>query len=567
MNKENYITDYVVNYNLDIEKMISDYRNYVLHIIENNSKGLFSYEDKEEIISDVFLSIWHNKKKIDNTKPLKNYIAGITKNLIKVKFKKINKVENEITLENEDPIDLKNIDIVYEQNEINKVIAEELNNMKKQEYQIFCKYYYLSKSINEIAEEMSLSKNNVKVKLHRVRKKLKTRLIKRGIGIKIASIILVLFAITGVVFAKEIVRFVKHIFINTSDGVESAIEKGYMQEVNMDYIQNNNIDIKVDYILMDDFNLDIMFNIGLKELKELSSIKLNNIVISDENGNILLTEFNDRDKYLEFCRKNKIENTDNYIALGYYNYSSLTYDYQNSTYLYSYIVRSENFPKSKKLHIAFDEIVLFSGNIVNKEILHSINGNFELDIDLDEKIYNRETLIYNLEYCNDNNLKLLNAAVSETGMKIGFQTIWGDPIYSNEDSPEEIERKKREFYDRPPSINDSMIKNEYVLNEDGKIFYPAHSSEGDGGYGKLLDGSLVYWQTFDLTRTDATNNLTIVLYKGGDWQKEKRRRNNYKIIKEIVKTLGESYMFNILIVDDNIFYAKKSFSKKHFIKL
>lgn len=539
MNKENYITDYIINYDLDIEKMISDFKNYVLHIIENNSKGLFSYEDKEEIISDVFLSIWHNKKKIDNTKPLKNYIAGVTKNLIKVKFKKISKSENSISLEDEDSIDLKDIDIIYERNEINKAISEELNNMKKEEYQIFCKYYYLSKSINEIAKEMNLSESNVKIKLHRVRKKLKTGLIKRGIGIKIASIILVLFAITGVVFAKEIVQFVKHIFINTSDGVETAIENGYGQEVNMNYTQNNNIDIKVDYILMDDFNLDIMFNIGLKELKELSSIELNNLAITDENGNILLTEFNDRNKYLEFCRKNKIENTDNYIALGYYNYSSLTYDYQNSTYLYSYIVRSDNFPKSKKLHITFDEIVLFSGNIVNKEMLHSISGNFELDIDLDEEIYNRKTLIYNLEYCNDNNLKLLNATVSETGFKIRCQTIWGDPIYSNEDSPEEIERKKREFYDKPFSINNSLIKNEYVLNEDGKIFYPSHSSEGDGGYGQLLDGNLVYWQTFDLTRTDATDNLTIVLCKGGNWQKEKRRRNNYKIIKKIVKTLGD----------------------------
>ncbi len=539
MNKESYITDYIVNYDLDIEKMIADFKNYVLHIIENNSKGSFSYEDKEEIISDVFLSIWHNKEKIDTTKPLKNYIAGITKNLLKVKFKKINKVETEITLEDEDTVDLKNIDIVYEQDEINNVIAEELNNMKKQEYQIFCKYYYLSKSIREIAKEMNLSENNVKVKLHRVRKKLKTRLIKRGIGIKIVSIILVLFVVTGVVFAKEIVQFVKHIFINTSDGVESAIENGYIQEVNMDYIQNNNVDIKVDYILMDDFNLNIMFNIDLKEIKELSLIELNNVAITDENGNILLTEFKDKNKYLEFCKKNKIENTNNYIALGYYNYSSLTYDYQNSTYLYSYIVRSENFPKSKKLHIAFDEIVLFSGNTINKKILDSISGNFELDIDLDEKMYNRKTLVYNLEYCNDNNLKLLNATVSETGLKIKCQTIWGDPIYSNEDSPEEIERKKREFYDRPPSINDSLIKNEYVLNEDGKIFYPTHSSEGDGGYAQLLDGSLVYWQTFNLAKTDVTDHLTIVLYKGGDWQKEKRRENNYKIIKKIVKTLGE----------------------------
>ena len=40
-------------------------------------------------------------------------------------------------------------------------------------------------------------------------------------------------------------------------------------------------------------------------------------------------------------------------------------------------------------------------------------------------------------------------------------------------------------------------------------------------------------------------------------EKRRWRRNNYKIIKKIVKVFGELYMFNMLIVDDNIFYAKK----------
>ena len=362
MSKESYITDYILNYDLDIERMIMDFKNYVIHIIENNSRGYFSYEDKEEIISDVFLSVWHNKKKIDDKKPLKNYIAGITKNLIRVKFKNINKLENEVYLENEDAVYLKDIDIIYEQDEINQAITEELNNMKKKEYQIFCKYYYLSKSISEISKEMKLSEINVKVKLHRIRKKLKTRLIKRGIAIKILSIILVLFAVTGIVFAKEIVQFVKHLFINTSDGVETAIKNGYIQEVDMEYVKNSDIEVKVDYILMDDFNLNIMFNINLPEFNNLSYLELNNLIITDENNNILITQFKNRNKYLEFCKKNKIENTDNYTAIGTYKYSTLVYNCQKSNYSYSYIIQSDEFPKSKKLHISFDEVILYSGN-------------------------------------------------------------------------------------------------------------------------------------------------------------------------------------------------------------
>lgn len=515
MNKEKYITDYILNYDLDIEKMIADFKNYVLHIIENNSKGAFNYEDKEEIISDVFLCVWHNKEKINNTKPLKNYIAGITKNLIKVKFKKINKIENEIYLEDEEPTDLKNIDMIYEQDEIKRVIAEELCNMKKEEYQIFCKYYYLSKSINEISKEMKISESNVKVKLHRIRKKLKTRLVKRGIGSRILSIVLVLFAITGVVFAKEIVQFVKHIFINTSDGVETAIENGYVQDVDMDYVKDSNVEVKVDYILMDDFNLNIMFNINLPEINNLSSIKFDNLVITDEENNLLLTEFKNRNDYLQFCEKNNIENTHNYIALGSYNYSNTEYNNKISNYTCSYIIRAfdEPFPKSKKLNISFNKIILCTA-----EESHEIYGDWKIDINLDEKIYNRKTLIYNLEYCNDENLELISASVSETGMKIKCKTIWGEPVYSDEDSEEEKERKKREFYDKPNPIGNLLIQNEYVLNKNGKTFYPAKSSSDDGGYSQLFDGTLNYWQTFNLTIQDATDTITIVLPKGGDWK-------------------------------------------------
>ena len=142
MKEEYTIARYVKKYELDIEKMINDFKKYISTIIENNSRGYLSYEDKEEIISDVFLTIWHNKVKIDNTKPLKNYIAGITKNLVKDKLKKQNCKYNEIELIDNKIIDLSNIELICENNQIMEVIQKELNNMKKGDYQIFSKYYY-----------------------------------------------------------------------------------------------------------------------------------------------------------------------------------------------------------------------------------------------------------------------------------------------------------------------------------------------------------------------------------------------------------------------------------------
>lgn len=94
MKREETINKYIIRNKLDIEKMLQDFRGYVYKIIENNAGESLSYEDKEEIMSDVFLTVWHNKEKIDNKRPLKYYMAGIAKNLISNKLrqqKKYNK--------------------------------------------------------------------------------------------------------------------------------------------------------------------------------------------------------------------------------------------------------------------------------------------------------------------------------------------------------------------------------------------------------------------------------------------------------------------------------------------
>lgn len=57
----NLIEKYKSNNELDIEKIILDYSNYIIRIIKNNSNVLTN-EDMEEIVIDVFLAIWNNKE-------------------------------------------------------------------------------------------------------------------------------------------------------------------------------------------------------------------------------------------------------------------------------------------------------------------------------------------------------------------------------------------------------------------------------------------------------------------------------------------------------------------------
>lgn len=155
-------------------------RGYVYIIIKNN-ESTFSNEDIEEIASDVFLTIWKNKEKLDINKEIAPYIAGITRNLI---LKKKRKVKGNV----EDIEDLQNylyeeIDVTHKQIEENEkinILNNLLSKMKEEDKNIFTYYYYKSKKIKEISIMMGISEIKVKSRLSRIRKKLKKELEKRG---------------------------------------------------------------------------------------------------------------------------------------------------------------------------------------------------------------------------------------------------------------------------------------------------------------------------------------------------------------------------------------------------
>lgn len=86
----NKIVKYRESDNINLEKLIEDFGGYVFTIIENMVGKALSIEDKEEIISDTFFVIWKNKDKIKEENNLSSYIAGIARNLTKLKLRKIN---------------------------------------------------------------------------------------------------------------------------------------------------------------------------------------------------------------------------------------------------------------------------------------------------------------------------------------------------------------------------------------------------------------------------------------------------------------------------------------------
>ena len=173
------IEKYIINRKLDLDKIVDDYSSYVKTIINNAVGNNLKQEDKEEILLDTFFILWKKFNENKNIFSLDAYIAGITRNLVKEKIRKlhytvdISNYENVIEIEENELYEEEREEIIY--------LKNSLKNLKEIDIKIVNLYYYSSKSIKDIAEELGISQSNVKTRLHRVRKKLQKQLSKGDI--------------------------------------------------------------------------------------------------------------------------------------------------------------------------------------------------------------------------------------------------------------------------------------------------------------------------------------------------------------------------------------------------
>lgn len=179
LKKKERIKDYQINETLDIEKIYNDFYHYVYTIVTNLAKGFLKEEDIEEVISDTFFVLWKNREQLENDKNIKPYIAGITKNLGRERIRKNRKY---LALEDYEK-DMDYIESIDDRKEEREEIGELRNiveQLKKQDKEIFEQYYYQNKKIKEIASYFKASEFMVKQKLYRIRKRIKEEMEKKG---------------------------------------------------------------------------------------------------------------------------------------------------------------------------------------------------------------------------------------------------------------------------------------------------------------------------------------------------------------------------------------------------
>ncbi len=172
------ISHYFVNGTLNIEMLMDDYHNYIYTIIKRMCINS-SEEDIEEIYLEVFFVLWQNQSKLDINKSMSSYLSVVTRNLITHKLRKLNNIDNILDFDEKvsSNIDIEST-LIWQEKE--KIIYNELKNLKEKDKKIFILYYYQNKNINEINKLCNLSKSNIKIILFRIRKKMKRALNKGG---------------------------------------------------------------------------------------------------------------------------------------------------------------------------------------------------------------------------------------------------------------------------------------------------------------------------------------------------------------------------------------------------
>lgn len=397
-------------------------------------------------------------------------------------------------------------------------------------------------------------KNTIKRTLYEQKEKNKKK-IKRINIIKILSTACACcILVTGVVFAKDIGQFLDNIF-NNRKGISNAIENGYISSSNMKYIESNKIGIKIDNFLMDNYNLNIEFNINLNQsnidIEKLNEINISKLIMYDENNNILYC--NDEQIFNNWANENEIDfKIDNFnekninSGLNYY-ISKKTTENNQLNLVFNLSAYNSVYPKSKKIYIDISEIIFSSEN---EKIC--ANGIWNIQLDVPEQFYNREVILYKQKNINDEKFEILEAVAYDTGFNFKLKVkekqeipnidpnaLWNEMEqeyieYNNNPQNENCEDGKHHYIGNATEqfMTDfdertEPLKDIYIENQNGEKFYITQSTTENGVIDRTSSTDyFTYTDTFDITKYNITNELYLHF-----------TYNNNEFVIELVKAI------------------------------
>ena len=157
---------------------ISRYTPYVSTIVYNIIGQYMTPQDVEEVVSDVFCSLWWNRRKAQPGK-IRGYLACIARGHAVTRLRGNGRMPmldfDEIELSVEGP------ELLVIDEEKRQIIQKTIDEMPAAFREIIVRYYYYRQSTSSIAKDMGLRSDAVRQRLKRGRIWLQSKLLERGI--------------------------------------------------------------------------------------------------------------------------------------------------------------------------------------------------------------------------------------------------------------------------------------------------------------------------------------------------------------------------------------------------
>ena len=165
-----------------LDKAVAQYSGYAAAIARSVLGPAATREDLEEIVSDVFVALWRSADRLDETRPLKGYLAAIARNAAIDRLRRLHPTE---PLPADDLLHADEADGPEAQalrREQAETLRRLLLEMAADDREIFVRFYYYRQTVREIAQIMERNESTVKARLARGRARLRDKLTKEADG-------------------------------------------------------------------------------------------------------------------------------------------------------------------------------------------------------------------------------------------------------------------------------------------------------------------------------------------------------------------------------------------------
>ena len=215
---------------------------------------------------------------------------------------------------------------------------------------------------------------------------------------KVAMIFFTITLISSGAFAKDIGNWLSQLFANTDETMQVAYDNGYVQNVDMDYVENDGIAIKVNSLLIDDNKMNVVFDVRGEIDGDLT---INELILSGKNR---IDEYSIKNlRVLNSSYKREMKSIDK-------NNHILILEIENINYKLNTL---------ENIEISINGIYIMSKD----NNVKYIDNKWECFINLDEDNFNRKLSDTSLSIKENEYLEKyeINQSVTSTNIKLCFK--------------------------------------------------------------------------------------------------------------------------------------------------